>query len=211
MQIYVGSLIVIALLAVLFRKRARVGTGVMRFLLVVATVASFAYATWLGTENQALNYYSPFSRFWEIGLGGLFGLWLIGWMIPRSLAWVRWPAGVLGLVLIVGTGMFLDGAAQFPGCGRWCRWSARSLVILAGNPVAERGGDGGSIGVARMLDSRVFQFLGRISYSLYLWHWPLLTLATYHFATRSESTGDTSPSGGLQGITATLGTGQCHR
>ncbi len=208
MQIYVGSLIVIALLAVLFRKRARVGTGVMRFLLVVATVASFAYATWLGTENQALNYYSPFSRFWEIGLGGLFGLWLIGWMIPRSLAWVRWPAGVLGLVLIVGTGMFLDGAAQFPGPWTLVPLVGAMLVILAGNPVAERGGDGGSIGVARMLDSRVFQFLGRISYSLYLWHWPLLTLATYHFATRSESTGDTSPSGGLQGITATLGTGQ---
>ena len=224
MQIYVGALVAIVLLAVFFRKRARTGTWLLRSLLVVATVASFAYATWLGGENQALNYYSPLSRFWEIGLGGLFGLWLIGWVIPRSLAWIRWPAGLVGLVLIIATGMFLDGAAQFPGPWTLVPLAGAMLVILAGNPVAERGGTGRSIGVARLLDSRPFQFLGRISYSLYLWHWPLLTLATYYFAAQttgtSESsgssssttggtaTGDVSPSGGLKGITATLGTGE---
>ena len=213
MQIYLGSLVVIALLAALFRKKAKVGSTILYWLLVAATLASFAYATWLGSENQALNYYSPLSRFWEIGLGGLFGLWLIGWVIPRSLAWIRWPAGLVGLVLIIATGMFLDGAAQFPGPWTLVPLAGAMLVILAGNPVADRKApEGGStgvtgylpiVGVSRMLDSRVFQFLGKTSYGLYLWHWPLLTLATFEFSTSTAS-----QAGGLQGITATLGAGQ---
>ena len=213
MQIYVGSLVVIALLAALFRKKPRIGSSLLHWLLVAATVASFIYATWMGGENQPLNYYSPLSRFWEIGLGGLFGLWLIGWVIPKSLAWIRWPAGLVGLVLIIATGMFLDGAAQFPGPWTLVPLAGAMLVILAGNPVADRKAPEGigagvaghlpSVGVSRLLDSRLFQFLGKISYSLYLWHWPLLTLATFHFSTNTAS-----QAGGLQGITATLGTGQ---
>ncbi|MGO3362282.1 MAG: acyltransferase family protein [Corynebacterium sp.] len=214
MQIYVGSLIVIALLAMLFRKRSRLGTSIFHWLLVAATVASFVYATWLGGEDQATNYYSPLSRFWEIGLGGLFGIWLLGLVIPYSLRWIRWPAGLVGVALIIATGMFLDGAAQFPGPWTLVPLAGAMLVILAGNPTAEPDGDRvlaaaegrtvGSVGVTRLLDGKVFQFLGRISYGLYLWHWPLLVLATYLF-----SEAGTAPVGdGLSGITATLGTSQ---
>ncbi len=218
MQIYVGSLVVIALLAAFFRKKTATGSVILHWLLVIGTVSSFVYATWLGSENQAMNYYSPLSRFWEIGLGGLFGLWLIGWVIPRGLAWIRWPAGLIGLVLIIATGMFLDGAAQFPGPWTLVPLAGAMLVILAGNPVAERSGDESGdgvvdagrptdvprpIGVAWLLDTRIFQFLGRVSYSLYLWHWPLLTLATFYFSTTTAS-----QAGGMQGITATLGNGK---
>ena len=226
MQIYVGSLIVIALLAVLFRKRARVGTGVMRFLLVVATVASFAYATWLGTENQALNYYSPFSRFWEIGLGGLFGIWLLGRTLPRVWEILRWPAGVLGVGMIIVTGLFLDGAAQFPGPWTLVPLVGAMLVVLAGNPV-EDDRSPRSEGVTALLETRPFQFLGRIAYSLYLWHWPMLVLVTYLLSDPLEGEGSVAEgaadpadavgagadvagdgAGALGGITATLGTGQ---
>ncbi len=209
MQIYLGSLVAIALLAALFRKRAKAGAALLHWLLVAGTVASFGYATWLGGHDQATNYYSPLSRFWEIGLGGLFGIWLLGIAIPRSLRWVRWPAGLVGLVLIIVTGLFLDGAAQFPGPWTLVPLAGAMLVIFAGNPESRPGtsGDGGaapapSTGVSRMLDGRVFQFLGRTSYSLYLWHWPLLTLATFWFSTSTAS-----QAGGLRGITATLGAG----
>ncbi|MCJ7857517.1 acyltransferase family protein [Corynebacterium kalidii] len=203
MQIYLGSLLAIVLLATLFRRRSKAGAALLHWLLVLGTLASFGYATWLGQHDQATNYYSPLSRFWEIGLGGLFGIWLLGIAIPRAMRWVRWPAGLVGLTLIVVTGLFLDGAAQFPGPWTLVPLAGAMLVIFAGNPESTGGLSEAApaTGVSRMLNSRFFQFLGRVSYGLYLWHWPLLTLATFWFSTSTAS-----QAGGLRGITASLGT-----
>ncbi|WP_297004656.1 acyltransferase family protein [uncultured Corynebacterium sp.] len=199
LQIYLGSLLAIVALAWLLKRvPSRFPARSLHVLLIVATLASFVYAVHLHGTDQGWNYYSPLSRFWEIGLGGLLGIWLVHRETPSHLAWLRWPAGVVGVVLIVGTGLFLDGAAQFPGPWTLVPLAGATLVILSGNPVA----DGrGTVGVSSLLNTRPLQFLGRISYSLYLWHWPLLVLATFHF---SDVLGNRST--GVQGITATLGT-----
>ncbi|HIW90162.1 MAG TPA: acyltransferase [Candidatus Corynebacterium avicola] len=230
MQIYLGSLLVIALIggiALLARggrdegERAKRAVSVgLHWLLVVATVASFIYAAWLGSEDQGANYYSPISRFWEIGLGGLFGIWLLGRTLPRVWEVLRWPAGVLGVCLIIATGIFLDGADQFPGPLTLIPLVGAMLVVLSGNPV-EDDRSPRSEGVTALLETRPFQFLGRIAYSLYLWHWPLLVLVTYLLSDAtagstaggaedgSESAaGGADAAGALGGITATLGTGQ---
>ncbi|WP_312982236.1 acyltransferase family protein [Corynebacterium sp.] len=229
MQIYLGSLIVIALVAVVLRRHVRSSSQVLHWLLVGATLASFGYATWLGGHDQGVNYYSPLSRFWEIGLGGLFGIWLLGRVLPAAWAQLRLVAGVAGLALIIGTGLFLDGAAQFPGPWTLVPLAGAMLVVLAGNPVED--GDAGSAAsfvssasssswVTALLCTAPFQFLGRIAYSLYLWHWPILTLATYSVADLRNldaaipsgtvgssviESGDEA-TGGLHGITETIGT-----
>ncbi|MGO1276375.1 MAG: SGNH hydrolase domain-containing protein [Corynebacterium variabile] len=199
LQIYLGSLLVIVVLAWLLKRVPLRFPGLSRhWLLVIATAASFVYAVHLHGTDQGWNYYSPLSRFWEIGLGGLLGIWLVHKETPTRLAWARWPAGVVGVALIIGTGFFLDGADQFPGPWTLVPLAGATLVVLAGNPVA----DGrGAEGVSSLLDTAPFQTLGRISYSLYLWHWPLLALATFQF---SDVLGNRST--GVQGITATLGT-----
>jgi peptidoglycan/LPS O-acetylase OafA/YrhL len=227
LQIYLGSLLVIALVAVVLRRRARTGSQVLHWLLVVATLASFGYAIWLGQHDQGANYYSPLSRFWEIGLGGLFGIWVLGRVLPGVWRSLRLVAGVVGLGLIICTGLFLDGAAQFPGPWTLVPLAGAMLVVLAGNPVAgddvessEVSGSAGTSVVTALLCTAPLQFLGRIAYSLYLWHWPILTLATYFVAhlrdldaalpsttvgTSSPGTGENT-TGGLHGITATIGT-----
>ncbi|KAB3519257.1 acyltransferase family protein [Corynebacterium sp. zg254] len=178
MQIYVGGLLVIALIAALTR-RAHWSATALRTLVVVATIASFVYALYLHGTDQGWNYYSPLSRFWEIGLGGIFGMWVIAKPLPKALDAFRLPAAVVGLLLIVGTGVFLNGAEQFPGPATLIPLAGAALVILAGNPSAT--GEHPA-GVRALLESGPLQFLGKTSYSLYLWHWPLLVLATFYFA-----------------------------
>ncbi|MGJ0185051.1 acyltransferase family protein [Corynebacterium glyciniphilum] len=210
MQIYLGSLLVIALVAAMFQRHVRSSSQVLHWLLVIATLASFGYATWLGGHDQGANYYSPFSRFWEIGLGGLFGIWLLGRVLPAAWAQLRLVAGVAGLVLIIGTGLFLDGAAQFPGPWTLVPLAGAMLVVLAGNPVEGDDAESStSSWVTALLCAAPFQFLGRIAYSLYLWHWPALVLVTYLM---SDGADVVEPGGGagsfFNGITATLGNGE---
>lgn len=177
LQIYVASLVVVTLLALIFRKYAR---PTLLVVLTAATVLSFAYATYFHFEDQTINYYSTLSRFWEIGLGGLLGMLLLrrdanGNPVLRPLGrWTRTVMGIVGLGMIISTGLFLDGADQFPGPWTLLPLGGALLVVLSGH-------SGEPVGVTRLLLTRPFQFLGRISYALYVWHWPILVLCVYYF------------------------------
>lgn len=177
LQIYVASLVVVTLLALIFRKYARPALLVV---LTAATVLSFAYATYFHFEDQTINYYSTLSRFWEIGLGGLLGMLLLrrdanGNPVLRPMGrWTRTVMGIVGLGMIISTGLFLDGADQFPGPWTLLPLGGALLVVLSGH-------SGEPVGVTRLLLTRPFQFLGRISYALYVWHWPILVLCVYYF------------------------------
>lgn len=172
LQIYVASLLAVVLIAFVFRRFSKPALVVI---LTAATVLSFGYAWFLNQDNQALNYYSTFSRFWEIGLGGLVGMVLMrktkdgGSPIPPIPTVVRWVLGLVGIAAIICTGIFLNGSEQFPGPWTLIPLLGAALVVLAGT-------GGQPVGVTRLLETPVFQFLGRISYALYLWHWPLLVL-----------------------------------
>lgn len=177
LQIYVASLVVVTLLTLIFRKYARQALLVV---LTAATVLSFAYATYFHFEDQTINYYSTLSRFWEIGLGGLLGMLLLrrdanGNPVLRPLGrWTRTVMGIVGLGMIISTGLFLDGADQFPGPWTLIPLVGALMVVLSGH-------SGEPVGVTRLLLTRPFQFLGRISYALYVWHWPILVLCVYYF------------------------------
>ena len=182
LQIYVASLLVVVLIAFIFRKFAR---PVLLVVLSAATLLSFGYAAYLNVDYQALNYYSTASRFWEIGLGGLLGMLLLRKgkdgrsMVPPMGRVLRWVLGIVGLAAIICTGIFLDGAQQFPGPWTLVPLLGAAMVVLAGT-------GGQPVGVTRLLETRLFQFLGRISYALYLWHWPILVLVVAYLGT-SES------------------------
>ena len=185
LQIYVASLVVVTLLALIFRKYARPALLVV---LTAATVLSFAYATYFHFEDQTINYYSTLSRFWEIGLGGLLGMLLLrrdanGNPVLRPLGrWTRTVMGIVGLGMIISTGLFLDGADQFPGPWTLIPLGGALLVVLSGH-------SGEPVGVTRLLLTRPFQFLGRISYALYVWHWSILVLCVYYFNVPKVSPG----------------------
>ncbi|WP_070520247.1 acyltransferase family protein [Corynebacterium sp. HMSC11E11] len=164
-QFYLGAVLLVSAIAFVLRRRnsPRTVRSVMPPILLVATVASFGYATWLHGTSQGLNYYSTWSRIWEIAAGGLLIYVTAAMPIPAKLKpWL--PA--IGVAMIVATGFFLDGAALFPG--PWALWPllGAALVVLGG----------GTGVVSAWLASRPMRRLGDIAYALYLWHWPLLIL-----------------------------------
>ena len=176
LQIYVSSLIAVTLIALIFRRFSRKALAVI---LTAVTVLSFAFAAYQHGQDQAVNYYHSFSRFWEIGLGGLLGMLIMprsdhgekppAPIVPPLNTWVRQIFGWLGLIMIASTGLVMDGAQTFPGPGTLFPLVGAVMVILAGQ-------NGKPVGITRFLESRFMQFLGRISYALYLWHWPLLII-----------------------------------
>lgn len=135
-------------------------------LVVVATifVASFAYANYLTVTNQEVAYFHTATRMWELALGGLAGLLLPKLRLPSP---ARVLLGWLGFGLIVTCGLFLDGAANFPGYQALWPISGLILMLMAGHTQSRYGAD-------RLLMTKPFTFVADISYALYLWHWPIL-------------------------------------
>jgi len=75
-----------------------------------------------------------------------------------------------GLAAVLYAVVALDGSTTFPG-------SAALLPVLGTAAVVAGGANGASYGPVRLLGVRPAQLLGRLSYSWYLWHWPVLVLA----------------------------------
>lgn len=134
---------------------------------VGVTVASFCLALWLTTANAPWAFFSLPTRAWELGLGAMLavaGTRLVA--VPERLAAL---AGWVGLGMIVLASAALDESIAFPGLVGLVPTIGAALVVISGTHPT-------SLGPARILGSRVPRFLGRISYSLYLWHWPLLVI-----------------------------------
>lgn len=135
-------------------------------LLIVVTIASFAYASRFGFFGTPGNYYSTWSRVWELSLGAVLVLYGSRISLPRRVADL---CALAGLVLLACTGMFIADSTAYPG--------PLSLLPLGGAVLIIIGGGGR---VSGALASRPARWLGRIAYPLYLWHWPLLIILTRH-------------------------------
>lgn len=135
--------------------------------LIIVTIVSFIYASRDGIYGTALNYYSTFSRAWELTLGAVLAVFAWKLRLPRAVATAFC---VVGLFLIVSTGVLIADTTAFPGPLALVPLGGAVFVIIAGNSQSNV--------VTRALASRFARWLGSVAYALYLWHWPLLILAT---------------------------------
>ena len=142
------------------RRLARVAA------IAAIVAASFAYSVVLTARDPVAAFYLPQSRAWELGLGALLALNVVP---APTASWARSILGGGGLVMIGASVLTLDADAPFPGVAALAPCLGAALVIHAG-----RGGEGL---VQRLLALRPLAFIGLISYSLYLWHWPVIVLA----------------------------------
>lgn len=134
--------------------------------LVLGTIASFSYATYLHYQDQGLNYYSTWTRLWELSFGAVL---LIYFTKIRLNKYLQELCTIIGLAMIFSASILFDGAQVFPGPQALVPLGGAAFVVL---------GDGR---VASWLASKPIRWLGSIAYSLYLWHWPLLIVATVYF------------------------------
>jgi peptidoglycan/LPS O-acetylase OafA/YrhL len=131
------------------------------------TLLSFAISVWWVESRPVDAFYLLPSRFWELGLGAILALWPQVRPAHRQMAVV---AGASGLAMIILAVLAVDASMPFPGLAALLPCLGAVLVIFAGRT--------GNL-LSALLGAAPARGIGRISYSLYLWHWPLIVFLQY--------------------------------
>jgi len=153
------------------RRPQRLPRGAVLGLLLVVVLASLAWSVHQTVASPTSAYFSTSTRAWELGIGALVAL------VPAS-AVARLHHHVLqltafaGIVAVVGSCVLITSATPFPGIAAALPVGGTALVLLAGHGHA-------TTLVGRLLSAEPFRTIGDWSYSLYLWHWPVLILPEY--------------------------------
>jgi peptidoglycan/LPS O-acetylase OafA/YrhL len=184
-QFYViWPLALIALALVLRRLGRRPGVRVVGGLLAAIAVPSFGYAVWLGHVDPERAYFVTTTRAWELGVGAALAVWVAGREArprhteaeaeaptrSRTAAWA--VLGWAGLAAVIGSAAWLPAGATTPGPWTLVPTVGAAAVLLAGWSDAP----GGPV---RVLGTRPMVWVGGLSYSIYLWHWPALVLTEW--------------------------------
>lgn len=133
------------------------------FWTMTMVLCSFVASVWATPRVPDVAFYLLPTRIWELGFGALLALGIGPIVLSRG---PREILSATGLVLILLSVFFYTGSMTFPGLAALPPVLGATLIILAGSC--------GSSSVGRVLSSRPVVFIGLLSYSLYLWHWPVM-------------------------------------
>jgi peptidoglycan/LPS O-acetylase OafA/YrhL len=134
----------------------------------VLSLVSLAGCIWLTGLRRPWAFFGTPARAWEFGLGALLCMIPVAWLharprLGRALGWA-------GLVALAAASAAFSDRTAFPGYAALLPACATGALLLAGAAAP-------GTGASRVMEARALQFLGRHSYSWYLWHWPLLAFA----------------------------------
>ena len=144
----------------------RMGRRLILPAILLLAVGSLAMAAWATPRMPSASFYLLPTRIWELGAGSLLALGLVPAAAPRAL---REAVGVLGLAAVLAPVFLYDSRTIFPGLAALPPVLGATALIWAGTA--------GPVMASRLLALRPMVWIGLISYSLYLWHWPIMALA----------------------------------
>ncbi|MBO0908194.1 acyltransferase family protein [Arthrobacter sunyaminii] len=187
-QFYVVWPLVAVVAAWLATRMRRNRKRVMGIALMTLAVPSFAWSLYMVETSSGPAYFVTTTRLWELAVGaGLALLGPVGLRSPKALAAI---VGWCGLAAIMAAALTYTSVVPFPGATALLPTVGAAMIIWAG-PVAGRFGPTAALGLRPMV------WVGTMSYSLYLWHWPLLVLT-------SAVVGELSPMAGLVVVVASF-------
>lgn len=189
MQFYVVLPAIFFIGVVLARWRRSVSPIVAIFSCIAA--ASFIYSVVATYRSPETAYFSPLTRSWEFFCGVLSALLIPLITVPSR---IRQVLSYIGLAAVLLTGFVIPKTAPFPGYVAAMPVLAAVFLLLS-NP------QGLSNWVGRLLMHPILAFLGGISFTIYLWHWPLLIF--YKEATGAATIG-LLPGLGIMALAITL-------
>jgi peptidoglycan/LPS O-acetylase OafA/YrhL len=141
-------------------------TAVASFALSVAMVDGHAVLPGIN-DPRTFAFFSSLTRAWEFAAGAL--LALAAHRLPAWNATTARLVGLFGGIAVLGPALVYDDLTPFPG--------VNALPPVLGSVLLLAAGITGTVGVNRLLSIRPAVFIGDISYSWYLWHWPAIVFA----------------------------------
>ncbi len=162
-QFYLVWPLLLMLLVVLGHHRTRRTLGVVVALCAVSLVWSVVQTQ----HSPTAAYFSSLTRGWELGVG--VALALSQHLLSGLTVQVRRVLAAAGLLAVLAAAVTYDHQTPFPG------WQAL-VPVLGTAAVIAAGAAADGVGASRLLTGRPATWLGDRSYSLYLWHWPVLVL-----------------------------------
>ncbi len=160
----------------------RLGPRSLPAVVALFGLASLGISLWLSQTDPAANFYLLSARAWELMAGAMMALWRQ--RPPRILAEL---VTFIGLALIAFSYAFPTGGSPVTGMPALLPVTGAALFLWAGN----------GTGVGRILAMAPMRWIGLISYSAYLWHWPILAF----WRLRGE---EVTPTSGAMIVAATL-------
>ena len=143
----------------------RLGRGSVRIyagVLIVAILGFSLYCSLVPQKWVGIEYFTTVTRAWELALGALIAVGATKINLAPNL---RAAIGWLGLLAVLAAVAFIHEKMRFPGYVALLPTLGTAFLILSGDAVNSP---------YRLLALKPMQYLGGISYSLYLWHWPLI-------------------------------------
>lgn len=146
------------LLWLIYRKKPK---SVIRFFIVIG-ILSLILSECLLYSDESLSFFSSPSRVWQFISGGLIAIYPGTFKLSKVLSDIL---GLIGLIIIFSCLFLYSEELSFPGINALLPTLATVMVIYSGNNPNL---------IYKFLSLSPFTFFGKISYSLYLWHWPVI-------------------------------------
>lgn len=180
-QFYIVWPLLLAVLAWSLKRRRSVNVRrPMSVAIALLIIVSFASSIYFTSDDPARAFFITPTRLWELGIGAAVAIGTTWW--PKIPSAIASGLGWIGLGFVALSGLIFDASTAWPGYAALAPTLGTAAMIIAGFTH-------GRLSPARLLSIRPAVWIGGLSYSLYLWHWPLIVAATSYWGELSARQG----------------------